>query len=148
MLDDTLMQVVNGTPEPVAVKSGKGTEGIFAKHARIIRLMIPVRDALREVLRTQMDNQPWGAAQVKLRVAYGAFVRAFGAINMTTTTRSTDAETGTVTETQRRPNLAPFTDDPDCWLVASIEDYDPESGNGQEGAGVQRAGDPSHRPSR
>ncbi len=133
VLDDTLMQVINGMPEPVAVKSGKGTDGIFAKHARIIRLMIPVRDALREVLRTQMENQPWGAAQVKLRVAYGAFVRAFGAINLTTTTRSTDAETGTVTETQRRPNLAPFTDDPDCWLVASIEDYDPESSTAKKG---------------
>ncbi len=133
VLNDTLMQIINGMSEPVAVKSGKGTDGIFAKHARIIRLMIPVRDALREVLRAQMENQPWGAAQVRLRVAYGAFVRAFGAINLTTTTRSTDAETGTVTETQRRPNLAPFTDDPDCWLVASIEDYDPESSTAKKG---------------
>ena len=28
----------------------------------------------------------------------------------------------------RRPNLAPFADDPDCWLVASIEDYDLDTG--------------------
>ena len=27
----------------------------------------------------------------------------------------------------RQPNLAPFLDDPDCWLVASIEDYDLEA---------------------
>ncbi len=128
-----LMQVIDGQPVPVAVKSGKGSEGIFAKHAKIIRLLIPVRDALRAVLRDQVENQPWGAAQVKLRIAYGAFVRTFGPINLTTTTRSTDAETGAVTETQRRPNLAPFADDPDCWLVASIEDYDPESCTAKKG---------------
>src|SRR5262249_10337771 len=37
-------------------------------------------------------------------------------------------ETGEERETHRRPNLAPFADDPDCWLVASIEEYDRESG--------------------
>ncbi|MEA2792478.1 MAG: hypothetical protein QOG73_4884, partial [Acetobacteraceae bacterium] len=71
--------------------------------------------------------------QMRLRVAYGAFVRAFGPINLTTTTRSTDQETGIITETQRRPNLAPFADDPDCWLVASIEDYDLETGTAKKG---------------
>ena len=150
IVGDDLMQVIDGNPAPVIVKSSKGGDGgvgkgsvgnaggkpsggIFAKHARIIRGMIPVRDALREVLRAQMDNQPWGAAQLRLRVAYGSFVRSFGPINLTSTTRSTDPETGTITETQRRPNLAPFTDDPDCWLVASIEDYDPESGTAKKG---------------
>jgi N12 class adenine-specific DNA methylase len=52
LIDDGLMQVIDGVAVPVAVKSGKGTEGIFAKHARIIRGLIPVREALREVLRT------------------------------------------------------------------------------------------------
>jgi N12 class adenine-specific DNA methylase len=131
--ENVLMQVIDGTPQPVAVKSGKGTEGIFAKHARIIRQMIPVRDALRDVLRAQLENQPWGGAQVRLRVAYGSFVRAFGPINLTTTIRSIDAETGAVTETQRRPNLTPYSDDPDCWLVASIEDYDLETGTAKKG---------------
>ena len=133
LLDDELMQVLSGEAVPVAIKSGKVTTGIFAKHARIIRMLVPVRDALRDVLRAQVDNQPWGAAQVKLRVAYGAFTRAFGPINLTTTTRSTDPLTGEVTETQRRPNLAPFQDDPDCWLVASIEDYDLESSTAKRG---------------
>ncbi len=134
---DTLMQVINGLAEPVAVKSGK-TDGkqsgaIFAKHARIIRLMIPVREAVREVLRTQVANLPWGRAQAQLRTAYGAFVRAFGPINLTTTSRSTNPDSGAVTETQRRPNLQPFADDPDCWLVASIEDYDQETGITKKG---------------
>ena len=35
---------------------------------------------------------------------------------------------GEVRETIRRPNLQPFLDDPDVWLVASIEDYDVETG--------------------
>ena len=150
LIDDVLMQVINGGGEPVAVKSGKGSEGgagkgsagaaggkpsggIFAKHARIIRGLIPVREALYDVLRCQAENKPWGGAQVKLRVAYGSFVRGFGPINLTTTSRSTDAATGAVTETQRRPNLAPFLDDPACWLVASIEDYDPETGTAKKG---------------
>ena len=145
IVGDTLMQVIDGSAEPVAVKSGKnaGTAdgkiddkasgAIFAKHARIIRLLIPVRDAVREVLRTQVENLPWGRAQAQLRIAYGAFVRAFGPINLTTTSRSIDPRTGAVTETQRRPNLAPFADDPDCWLVASIEDYDPETGIARTG---------------
>src|ERR1700712_3314463 len=70
LIGNDLMQIIDGSPVSVLVKSGKGSEGIFAKHARIIRGMIPVRDALRDVLRAQMENQPWGAAQLRLRVAY------------------------------------------------------------------------------
>ena len=33
------------------MRDGKGTEGIPAKHARIIRSLIAVRDAVREILR-------------------------------------------------------------------------------------------------
>ena len=69
IVGNDLMQVIDGNPEPVIVKSGKGSEGIFAKHARISRAMVPVRDALRDVLRAQMDNQPWGNVQLRLRVA-------------------------------------------------------------------------------
>ena len=52
----------------------------------------------------------------------------YGPINHTVVTVTTDPETGEERETHRRPNLAHFADDPDCWLVASIEDYDLESG--------------------
>jgi hypothetical protein len=38
-----------------------------------------------------------------------------------------------VRETHRRPNLQPFLDDPDCWLVASIEDYDLETDTARPG---------------
>ena len=83
---------------------------------------------MREVLRAQAADQPWTEAQIRLRIAYSNFVRGFGPINHTVISVTADAETGEERETHRRPNLAPFADDPDCWLVASIEDYDLESG--------------------
>ena len=83
---------------------------------------------MRDVLRAQAADQPWAEAQVRLRIAYSNFVRGFGPINHTVISVTTDPETGEERETHRRPNLAPFADDPDCWLVASIEDYDLESG--------------------
>jgi hypothetical protein len=119
---------VNGTAAPVAVKKGRGGDGITSKAARIIRALVPIRDAVREVLRAQAADRPWAQAQVRLRVAYSAFVRYFGPINHTVVAVTTDPETGEERETHRRPNLAPFADDPDCWLVASIEDDDLESG--------------------
>ena len=133
VLDNCLAQVVDGVPVPVPVRSGKGGEGIPAKHARILRLLIPVRDWTRAVLRAQAANEPWGPAQVRLRVAYAAFKREFGPINLTSTSVSTDPRSGEERETVRRPNLAPFADDPDCWLVSSIEHYD-------EGTGMARMG--------
>ena len=60
------------------------------------------------------------------------FVRNFGPINLTTISETVNAE-GETRETFRRPNLQPFLDDPDVWLVASIEDYDLESGTAKHG---------------
>ena len=131
--NNALFQIIDGTPVPVAVRSGKGTDGIPAKHARIIRHLVPIRDALRDVLRAQESNDPWGPAQVRLRVAYASFVRNFGPINLTTLSETVDPETGETRQTQRRPTLDPFADDPDVWLVASIEDYDLETGKAKQG---------------
>ncbi|MHB0726458.1 DEAD/DEAH box helicase family protein [Roseomonas mucosa] len=133
LLGGELMQVIDGQPVPVAVKSATNKEGIFAKHARIIRGLIPIRDAVRTVLRAQEANEPWGQAQIRLRAAYQSFVRQFGPINQARITTRTDEETGEVSETVRRPNLAPFLDDPDCWLVASIEDYDEDADTARQG---------------
>ena len=123
-----LMQIVDGEARAVAIKEGKGSSGIFARDAKIIRALLPIRDAVREVLRAQAADQPWTPAQIRLRIAYSTFVRGFGPINHTVVSVTADPETGEERETHRRPNLAPFADDPDCWLVASIEDYDLESG--------------------
>ncbi len=123
-----LMQIVDGEARAVAIKSGKGGGGILARDAKVIRALLPIRDAVRAVLRAQAADQPWAEAQVRLRIAYGTFVRGFGPINHTVVSVTPDPDTGEERETHRRPNLAPFADDPDCWLVASIEDYDLESG--------------------
>jgi hypothetical protein len=123
-----LMQIVDGEARAVAIKEGNGSSGIFARDAKIIRALLPIRDAVREVLRAQAADQPWTLAQIRLRIAYSTFIRGFGPINHTVISITTDQETGEERETHRRPNLAPFADDPDCWLVASIEDYDLESG--------------------
>ncbi|MBY2918444.1 DEAD/DEAH box helicase family protein [Rhizobium leguminosarum] len=128
-----LMQVVDGVAVPVEVRKGKSTEGIFAKHALIIRKLIPIRDAVRSILKLQARDQPWQKAQVSLRIAWSSFVREFGPINFTSVSTSEDPETGEIRETHRRPNLAPYLDDPDCWLVASIEDYDLETNTAKPG---------------
>ncbi|EGL62786.1 helicase-like protein, partial [Agrobacterium sp. ATCC 31749] len=129
----TLMQVLDGVAVPVEVRKGRSTHGIFAKHALIIRKLIPIRDAVRLILKLQERDQPWQQAQVSLRIAWSSFVREFGPINFTSISASEDPETGEVREVHRRPNLAPFLDDPDCWLVASIEDYDLETNTAKPG---------------
>ncbi|WP_034999197.1 helicase-related protein [Beijerinckia mobilis] len=133
LLDTVLHQILDGQPCKVAIRSATNKEGIFDKHARIIRALIPVRDAIRDVLRAQEANQPWGMAQSRLRTAYQAFVRQFGPINLTKVTETKDPETGLTRETQRKPNLAPFLDDPDVWLVSSIETYTVETGEAKGG---------------
>jgi N12 class adenine-specific DNA methylase len=142
---DRLMQIVDGTAQFIAIRSGKGSSGILARDAKIIRALLPIRGAIRDVLRAQAADHPpsaipsaapteplaappWAEAQIRLRIAYSNFVRSFGPLNHTVIAVTTDAETGEKHEAHRRPNLAPFADDPDCWLVASIEDYDLESG--------------------
>ena len=89
-----LLQIVDGRATPVTIRDGRAGEGIPARHARIIKALIPIRDAVREILRAQADDGVWGPAQTRLRVAYHAFVRAFGAINLTTTSSRTDPVTG------------------------------------------------------
>ncbi|MGK9086111.1 DEAD/DEAH box helicase family protein [Brucella intermedia] len=128
-----LMQVVDGKPVAVKVRKGHSAHGIPEKHVRIIQKLIPVRDAVREVLKAQECGRPWKELQVKLRIAWSSFVRDFGPINHTAVSTIEDAQTGEVRETHRRPNLAPFLDDPDCWLVASIEDYDLENDTARPG---------------
>ncbi len=125
--DGRLLQIVGGTAMPVAITTGKGGEGIPPRAGKIIRALLPIRDAVRDVLRAQAADQPWAPAQTRLRVAYATFIRHYGPINHTVVTVTTD-QTGEERAAHRRPNLAPFADDPDAWLVASIEEYELESG--------------------
>ena len=128
-----LMQMLDGSAMPVALRKGRSGDGFSEKHIRIISKLIPIRDAVREVLKAQETGRPWREPQVRLRIAWSSFVRDFGPINHTTVSIQEDPETGEVKETHRQPNLAPFRDDPDCWLVASIEDYDLETDTAKPG---------------
>ncbi|MBR1208055.1 MULTISPECIES: helicase-related protein [unclassified Bradyrhizobium] len=128
-----LMQMIDGTAATIKVKKSRSAAGIFEKHARLIRKLIPIRDAVREILKTQEADQSWNQSQIRLRIAWSSFVRDFGPINTTVVSSVEDEETGEARETHRRPNLAPFADDPDCWLVASIEDYGLETNTAKPG---------------
>jgi N12 class adenine-specific DNA methylase len=70
-----LMQFVDGAAHPVAIKTGRGADGIPARDAKIIRALLPIRDAVRDLLRAQAADQPWADAQIRLRIAYSGFVR-------------------------------------------------------------------------
>ncbi|KXG84193.1 DEAD/DEAH box helicase family protein [Agrobacterium bohemicum] len=128
-----LMQMLDGAAMQVTVRKGRLGDGIPEKHIRIISKLIPIRDGVRDVLKAQEAGRPWRDLQVRLRIAWSSFVRDFGPINHTTVSIQEDVETGDVKETHRQPNLAPFRDDPDCWLVASIEDYDLETDTAKPG---------------
>lgn len=128
-----LMQMLDGAAVPVTMRKGRSGDGVSENHVRIITKLIPIRDAVREVLKAQETDRPWRDLQVRLRIAWSSFVRDFGPINHTTVSTQGDVETGEVKETHRQPNLAPFRDDPDCWLLASIEDYDLETDTAKPG---------------
>ncbi|HQT86674.1 N-6 DNA methylase [Acidiphilium rubrum] len=135
VIRNRLHQVVDGIPTEIPVKQKNSKrDGIPLLSAQIIDGLIPIRDAVREVLRAQEADLPWQQAQQKLRLVYGRFVRTYGAINRTQVVTITDEETGKTRDIVRRPNLAPFADDPDVWLVASIEEYDLDSDKGRHGA--------------
>ena len=51
-------------------RNGKSGDGITAGAARIIRGLLPIRDAVRDVLRTQAADQYWREPQVRLCIAY------------------------------------------------------------------------------
>ncbi|WP_037155763.1 DEAD/DEAH box helicase family protein [Rhizobium freirei] len=128
-----LMQMVDGAPVAIKVRKGRSTDGLPEKHVRIIMKLVPIRDAVREVLKAQELDRPWKDLQIRLRIAWSSFTRDFGPINHTTVSISEDEEPGEVREAHRQPNLQPFRDDPDCWLVASIEDYDLETDTAKPG---------------
>lgn len=53
-----LMQLLDGSAVPVTVRKGRSGDGIPEKHIRIISKLIPIRDAVREVLKAQETDRP------------------------------------------------------------------------------------------
>lgn len=131
-----LTQIIDGFPVAITVRRSRAGEGLSDRHVRIIKKLIPIRDAVREILKAQETDRPWRDVQVRLRIAWSSFVRDFGPINHTTVSIKDDvgrASDGEMRESHRQPNLEPFRDDPDCWLVASIEDYDLDTDTAKPG---------------
>ena len=94
-----LMQVIDGKTVPVPVRKGRSGEGFSEKQINIVRKLIPVRDAVRAVLKAQETDQPWRDLQVKLRIAWSSFVRDFGPINHTKVSITENEATGETRET-------------------------------------------------
>jgi N12 class adenine-specific DNA methylase len=118
----------------IHVRKGRTGDGIPEKHVRIIRKLIPIRDAVREVLKAQEVRPALEDRRRSGCASPGRALCANSARSITPRSPSAeDNETGEVRETHRRPNLQPFLDDPDCWLVASIEDYDLETDTARPG---------------
>jgi N12 class adenine-specific DNA methylase len=76
-----------------------------------VRGMMKVRDAVRRVFQTQLDDEPEDrieAARRRLNFVYDDFVRGFGPLSS-------------------RENIRAFAGDPDQPLLLSLENYDPQS---------------------
>lgn len=129
ILDGELVQWSGRRTVPVPVRSSTQKTGIPATQAEIIKMLIPIRDAVRDVLKAQQADEDWSEPVSRLNNAYDTFVFRHGPINMTKVYTRTDPATGEVRESFRRPNLQPFMQDPDAWLVSSIESYDRETGH-------------------
>jgi N12 class adenine-specific DNA methylase len=75
VVKDRLAQIIEGALVAVPIRNGKGSDGIAARHARIIRGLVQIRNAVREILRAQEADLPWGGAQIRLRRFYAHFKR-------------------------------------------------------------------------
>ncbi len=105
----------------IAIRTGATLTPIFNlpdETARRIRGLIKVRAAVREVLRTQLDDLTDDEivdARRRLNFAYDQFVARFGAIN-------------------ENANRRAFRGDPDLPLLCSLEDYNPDTNHAKKAA--------------
>jgi SAM-dependent methyltransferase len=126
-----LMQIQQGEAMPVT----HGTTPLQADGTllgRRLAVLIALRDHARRVLHSQ--NEGWPEAQRQearqaLNCVYDRFVEAYGPINKTTFSTTTDGTT-----IRRMPNLVTFRDDPDAMLVMALEHYDERTGLAEKAA--------------
>jgi len=135
--DGALMQIVDGFAQPVRIKHKGRGEGMYRSHAQTVAALVPIRDAMRDILRAQVAGGDGAEAQRRLHRAYDMFVLSHGPINLTAYPASSDAgeeaDDADPKGSPRTPNLSPFLDDPDAYLVSSIEIYNEETGEAQKG---------------
>ena len=92
--------------------------------------MLGVRDAVRRVFQTQLDDAPEDRiveARRRLNSVYDAFVRRFGPVSS-------------------RDNVKAFAGDPDQPLLLSLENYDPETKRAAKTAIFERRTLERYRP--
>jgi N-6 DNA methylase len=90
--------------------------------ARRVRGMLGVRDAVRVVFQTQLDDASDGGiaqARQRLNEVYDAFVRGFGPLSS-------------------RENIKAFAGDPDQPVLLSLENFDPDTGRATKTAIFER----------
>lgn len=120
-----ILQIECGRVLPVmhgqtALRAGEGKMG------RRLAALIELRDRAREVLRSQNEGWPEQErqdARRRMNRAYDAFVPLYGPINKTTFSVNAQGN-----EVRRMPNLVRFREDPDAFLVMSLEEYDEATG--------------------
>ena len=98
VIDNKIYQRVDSVMIPLEKQDGKTFERILG--------MISIRDSLKNVFNIQLtsdDDEELTKAQKELNVKYDSFVKKHGFLN-------------------EKANLKAFADDPDCYLLASIED--------------------------
>ena len=144
--DFALTAVSEQIPEPGSVKEGGYAERdgkIFVRRGEVlepanasasaaarIRGMLGVRDAVREVFRTQLSDtsdDEIAAARRRLNYTYDSFKSRFGPLNA-------------------QQNLRAFAGDPDQPLLQSLEDYDSETKRATKTAVFERRTLERYRP--
>ncbi|MGH9647083.1 MAG: DEAD/DEAH box helicase family protein, partial [Bryobacteraceae bacterium] len=110
-----------GAFEPLMVPASVGTR---------VRGLLPVRDAVRDVFRTQLADAADGTiaeARRHLNRTYDSFVSRFGPLSA-------------------RENVKAFAGDPDQPLLLSLEDFDPETKRATKTAVFERRTLERYRP--
>ena len=98
LIDNKIYQRVDSVMIPLAKQDGKVFERILG--------MIGIRDSLKKLFDIQLasdDDNELVNAQKELNAKYDSFVKRYGFLN-------------------DKANMKAFADDPDCYLLASIED--------------------------
>jgi N12 class adenine-specific DNA methylase len=129
--DRIIHQVIDGRAEQVTY-GGTLLKSDGTMTGKRLAALVGLRDHARRVLQSQNEGWPEANrsdARRQLNRAYDLFVAAYGPINKTTFSETSD---GTVI--RRMPNLVKFREDPDAMLVMSLEDYDEITGKAAKAA--------------
>ena len=132
---EAIYQIEGGQGVPV-VYGGTALKADGTMTGKRLAALIGLRDRARRVLQSQNEGWPQehrDAARRELNRAYDQFVAAYGPINKTTFSETSDGNV-----IRRMPNLVKFREDPDAMLVMSLEDYDEVTGKAAKAAIMQQ----------